>query len=862
LIDKTIEVDTGSVLDFGSRAVHIVSGGKLDTGPGNVTIRCGAFSSNGGSTPGIIARGPTPAGVIDGGTIIIEARSTCSQDSGRFCFNNRSCQFGLCDTRVCSGNNLLNCDDDDGCALGVCTPDNRCSNKTSFACNNNTDCQLGVCSDLSCSNNKSLGCSTHDDCNFGTCSGGASGDIFINRNIRADGNTAGSVSLRGAGDLTVSGLITVDSTFIEGDGGTVDLTAGMGSVLIESNIKGTGGGLSQGGEICISTGGNLTTTAEINMDGGDFDGGFIEIEAEGNVSIGKPLRANSNNGEGFGGEISALAGGNLSFPTSANHKTNGHTSGENFGGDGGTQCYSADGNITAAASVTFEATGATPDGSGDLLAFSSQGSINMASDLRAGGLGIFSSGGVIEIFADEAINIQSTSKFDTRGGAGGGGDTDIAASGDITIGGTIESTGSNLGFAGSIFIEAQDEFNLTGTLMINGSSIETLNGMIDIIACETVIGSTGIVDNRGDYGTNAISGGDAFTITGGGKVLAEPTGKNLFFYRQFEPLPKIFGTVTPAPTFIVESSAGGCITCGNGTLQIDETCDDGNTIDGDGCSADCQDEACIAGTAAPGYPAVPLCDDGNDCTIDSCSNSACSHVLDNSVCDDLIDCTIDGCNEEGACENTPNDALCEDNNQCTLNKCSTVTACTFPIHSGSCDDDIACTVNDTCHLGQCVGTADCPESLSCNLSTGMCSNSTTTTTTTTSTTTTTTSTTTTTTTMPPGSTTTTTLPQGGTCGNGVVEPPEACDDGSPEWTIGEYCDAGCNELDCGDTDNNGAISASDALFGLRTAVGLGTCTGCICDVDGTGSVTAGDALRLLRIAVGLSSGTSCPVCPS
>src|SRR5262245_3089905 len=29
-------------------------------------------------------------------------------------------------------------------------------------------------------------------------------------------------------------------------------------------------------------------------------------------------------------------------------------------------------------------------------------------------------------------------------------------------------------------------------------------------------------------------------------------------------------------------------TCGNGDLDIGERCDDGNIIDGDGCSADCQ----------------------------------------------------------------------------------------------------------------------------------------------------------------------------------------------------------------------------------------------------------------------------------
>ena len=32
------------------------------------------------------------------------------------------------------------------------------------------------------------------------------------------------------------------------------------------------------------------------------------------------------------------------------------------------------------------------------------------------------------------------------------------------------------------------------------------------------------------------------------------------------------------------------VTCGNGTVDAGEGCDDGNTVDGDGCSASCQPE--------------------------------------------------------------------------------------------------------------------------------------------------------------------------------------------------------------------------------------------------------------------------------
>ncbi len=61
--------------------------------------------------------------------------------------------------------------------------------------------------------------------------------------------------------------------------------------------------------------------------------------------------------------------------------------------------------------------------------------------------------------------------------------------------------------------------------------------------------------------------------------------------------------------------------CGDGTLDAGEACDDGNNIDGDGCSANCTVEAfCGDGTLDPGEQ----CDDGNTVNGDGCS-ALCSN---------------------------------------------------------------------------------------------------------------------------------------------------------------------------------------------------------------------------------------------
>lgn len=51
------------------------------------------------------------------------------------------------------------------------------------------------------------------------------------------------------------------------------------------------------------------------------------------------------------------------------------------------------------------------------------------------------------------------------------------------------------------------------------------------------------------------------------------------------------------------------LTCGNGLRTLNEACDDGNAVSGDGCSGDCKQVEpgyhCV-----PGWPCTPLCGDG------------------------------------------------------------------------------------------------------------------------------------------------------------------------------------------------------------------------------------------------------------
>jgi cysteine-rich repeat protein len=101
-----------------------------------------------------------------------------------------------------------------------------------------------------------------------------------------------------------------------------------------------------------------------------------------------------------------------------------------------------------------------------------------------------------------------------------------------------------------------------------------------------------------------------------------------------------------------------CITtsCGDGIQQTTERCDDGNIIDGDGCSADCKSQE-ICGDTTISSAAGEVCDDGNalggdGCAADCKSVEVCGNMIRDvgEACDDGNTVPGDGCS--GNCRST------------------------------------------------------------------------------------------------------------------------------------------------------------------------------------------------------------------
>ena len=212
------------------------------------------------------------------------------------------------------------------------------------------------------------------------------------------------------------------------------------------------------------------------------------------------------------------------------------------------------------------------------------------------------------------------------------------------------------------------------------------------------------------------------------------------------------GTPCPEPPAI----------CGDWVVVPGEQCDDGNTLDGDGCDSTCALTACGNGVRTAGE----ACDDGNsqdgdgcdsNCTLSSCGNGI---VPAPEECDDGNGVDGDGCDRGCVHSGCGNGVLglgeeCDDGNarngdgcdrNCTASRCGN-----GALQDGEECDDGNAVDGDGCDRG-CRSTR---------------------------------------------------------CGNGVVSTGELCDDGN--LVEGDGCDSNCTPTGCG----NGIVTEGERCDGAR-----------------------------------------------
>ena len=167
------------------------------------------------------------------------------------------------------------------------------------------------------------------------------------------------------------------------------------------------------------------------------------------------------------------------------------------------------------------------------------------------------------------------------------------------------------------------------------------------------------------------------------------------------------------------------VTCGNARIEGDETCDDRNTTAGDGCDANCRREAgwvcttpgraCVAAECGDGIVAgFEVCDDGNTGINDGCDASC--QLEEGYVCRDPgMECTRTTCGD-GVAEGTEE---CDDGNLLIGDGCTPFCArepdCTDGTCVAVCGDDVVF-APEGCDDGNTLDGDGC--SSSCQVETG------------------------------------------------------------------------------------------------------------------------------------------------
>ncbi|MDX2168921.1 MAG: hypothetical protein SF182_17750, partial [Deltaproteobacteria bacterium] len=448
-------------------------------------------------------------------------------------------------------------------------------------------------------------------------SGSTNGRIDVSANA-----VTGTIEINAGGSITIAGKLNADNLVPEASGGTIrliskgDITAPAGSV-----ITATAGVLSGSpGTIDVQADGNVDLNPNLEITGSD--GGGAEIYAGGSITV-RGINVNGPGDAGSGGTVTLSAG--LGVQVLGQILARGTDSGTlSGGGDGGLVEISADfGDILIAEDIFAE--GADPDGGGGEIDVLARGNLTVQSTaiISSRANGPEGDGGEIVL---DGLNVNVSGRIDVSGGAGGG-EIDVTASKDMTIGALLDARGRDFGSLGGIVI-LDGAVSAAGTLTINaaidaggGACGDLLGcgsaGSVSVLGCTITVGALGTIDARAPAGGQVdFSARKALAINGpvdASRTSVSGTEGTVAILHLAGAPPTGSGLVSPAPSLVslpACTSIGqtGCLlpcpVCGNGALEFPETCDTSGTPVGcDGCSSFCQTENC---------------DDGLFCTSDQC----------------------------------------------------------------------------------------------------------------------------------------------------------------------------------------------------------------------------------------------------
>nr|WMV61336.1 5255 [Craspedostauros australis] len=227
--------------------------------------------------------------------------------------------------------------------------------------------------------------------------------------------------------------------------------------------------------------------------------------------------------------------------------------------------------------------------------------------------------------------------------------------------------------------------------------------------------------------------------------------------------------------------------CGDGFMQAGEECDDGNAVNNDGCTNGCKLPTCGDGIVQNGEE----CDDGNAVNNDGCTNTCKNAKCGDGImqageeCDDGNAVNNDGCTN-GCKLPTCGDGIVQNGEECDDGNNSNTDSCTNNCKNAKCGDGIM-QAGEECDDGNAVNNDGCTNG--CKLP---------------------------------------------TCGDGIVQNGEECDDGNNSNT--DSCTNTCKNAKCGD----GFMQAGEECDDGNAVNNDGCTNGCKLPTCGDGIVQNGE----------------------
>jgi cysteine-rich repeat protein len=415
--------------------------------------------------------------------------------------------------------------------------------------------------------------------------------------------------VQAVGDIRVDrdvARLNTDGGAPDGDGGEVDLTSETGViVLLGSATASVLGAESSGGSVTIDASKEATVGGSILVGGGDGGGGEATISsATAGVTVARTAVIDvSSTSAGQGGGICLETGTLAAGAGSVVVEGRLSAAGGPTGGPGGGIELSAGDSVQVTGSALVNASGGDGGGRGGTVSLTADpGFATIAGPLMAAGGGPSGAGGIIAIEAGGRISFGAPA--DARG-FGAGGQIGIATdTGPVEILDDLNAGSSNAA-GGTIEVAAQGPVRIASTLVSTGSIAP--GGRIEVVGCTVTIcgldspscpaGGDGVLQSQGPNGVNRLTGRNGTAVLGTIRAHQSSGRNELVYDGDDEHEPLRLGTIVPTALLIVDNGVVPCPVCGNRTIEPPETCDDGNTNDGDGCSSLCQEEASIPGDA-------------------------------------------------------------------------------------------------------------------------------------------------------------------------------------------------------------------------------------------------------------------------